>query len=234
MFAKLELIAFPTKMNRNLSQTDEFAGALEEYAPLYDVQLTAPDITRLREYYEQVMTWNTRLHLVAPCPPAEFATRHVLESLLALAHLTKGAHILDVGSGAGLPVIPCLIVRADLRFTLFEASQKKAVYLRETLRRLSVNERTEVIAERFEKMNAPTADFVTCRALDRFSEMFPKIVEWSPPASVLLFFGGESLREQIEKAAHVYESVHIPESERRFLFIIKRREPESYDKVTRG
>jgi 16S rRNA (guanine527-N7)-methyltransferase len=212
-------------MDRNLSQTDEFSGALEEHAPLYDVQLTAPDIARLREYYEQVMTWNTRLHLVAPCSPAEFATRHVLESLLALAHLPRVAHVLDVGSGAGLPVIPCLIVRVDLRATLFESSQKKAVYLRETLRRLGVNERTEVIAERFEKMDAPEADSVTCRALDRFAEMFSKIVEWSPATSTLLLFGGEALREQIEKAGLPYKTVHVPESERRSLFIVNRYSP---------
>jgi 16S rRNA (guanine527-N7)-methyltransferase len=210
---------------------DEFAGALEEHAPLYNVQLTGDEIARLGEYYEQVMTWNTRLHLVAPCSPAEFATRHVLESLLALAFMSDGAHVLDVGSGAGLPVIPCLIMRVDLRATLFESSQKKAVYLRETLRRLGVNERTEVIAERFEKTDAPEADFVTCRALDRFMEMFPRIVEWSPPASTLLLFGGESLREQIEKDGLVYKVARVPESERRFLFVIKRREPENEGQV---
>ena len=223
MFVKLELTAFPTEMDRNLSQTDEFAGALEEYAPLYDVQLTALDVARLREYYGLVMTWNTRLHLVAPCSPAEFATRHVLESLLALAHLPVVVHVLDVGSGAGLPVIPCLIVSPDLRATLVEASPKKAVFLREALRHAGAHTRAEVISERFEKMVAPEADFVTCRALERFGEMFPKLLEWSPPTSTLLFFGGEGLREEIEKAALVYSAVRIPESSRRFLFIIKRR-----------
>jgi 16S rRNA (guanine527-N7)-methyltransferase len=233
MFVKLEPTAFLTKMDRNLSQMDEFAGALEEHAPLYEAQLTGAEIARLGEYYEQVMTWNTRLHLVAPCSPAEFATRHVLESLLALAFMPHGAHVLDVGSGAGLPVIPCLIVRPGLRATLIEASPKKGVFLREALRRLSLNERTEVIAERFEMIDAPQADVVTCRALDRFVEMFPKVVEWSPPTSTLLFFGGEGLREQIEKANLVYKAVRVPESERRFLFIIKRRASENYVNVTR-
>jgi hypothetical protein len=54
--------------------------------------------------------------------------------------------------------------------------------------------------------------------------MFPKIVEWSPQRSTLLLYGGESLREQIEKAALVYKAVRLPESERRFLFILKRGE----------
>jgi 16S rRNA (guanine527-N7)-methyltransferase len=209
-------------MHKPLAQTGEFASAIKEYAPRYEVRLTAHDIARLGEYYEQVMAWNARLHLVAPCSPAEFATRHVLESLLTLAHLPAEAHVADVGSGAGLPILPCMIVRPGLRATLLESSPKKAVFLREALRRVGAHERANVINERFEKTPALAADFVTCRALDRFTEMLPKLIEWSKPASTLLLFGGESLREQLEKAALVYKAVHIPESERRFLFIVNK------------
>jgi 16S rRNA (guanine527-N7)-methyltransferase len=204
------------------SPADEFAGALEEYAPRYGVRLDGQTIARLREYYEQVAAWNARLHLVAPCRPAEFATRHVLESLLAAEHIAGGAHLVDVGSGAGLPAIPCLIVRPDLRATLIEASPKKAVFLREALRRAGAHERTTVVAERFEKMRARDAAYVTCRALDRFTELLTKLVEWSPPQSTLLLFGGDSLREQLGKSGLVYQALPIPESERRLLCIVKR------------
>lgn len=210
-------------MERDSSQTDEFASALRKYAPHFCVQLNAAAIARLREYYEQVMDWNKRLHLVAPCSPAEFATRHVLESLLALPHLPEGARVVDVGSGAGLPIIPCLIVRPDLSATLVESSQKKAIFLREALRRVAANSTAQVIAERFEKTPAPEAECITCRALDRFIEMFPKLIEWTKHATTLLLFGGETLREQIELLALTYRAVRIPESERRFLFIVKNR-----------
>jgi 16S rRNA (guanine527-N7)-methyltransferase len=177
----------------------------------------------LSAYYEQVNAWNARLHLVAPCSPAEFATRHVLESMLALPFLTMNARVADVGSGAGLPIIPCLIARADLSATLIEASAKKSVFLREALHTAGLRERTRVINERFEKLLAPDAEFITCRALERFTEMFPKLLAWSQPASTLLFFAGPTLRQEIEKAALNYQAIHIPESEQRFLFIIKKR-----------
>ena len=101
-------------MDKTATRADEFASALKEHAPSYDVRLTAPEIARLGEYYEQVMAWNTRLHLVAPCSPAEFATRHVLESLLALAHLSDEAHLLDVGAARGcrIPASSCGNLRA--------------------------------------------------------------------------------------------------------------------------
>lgn len=209
-------------MERNSSHAQEFASALEKHAPLYDVRLTASAITRLREYYELVVAWNARLHLVAPCSPEEFATRHVLESLLALPHLSEDACVVDVGSGAGLPVIPCLIVRPSLRATLIESSQKKAIFLREALRRAGAYEEAKVIAARFEETPAPEADYITCRALDHFIEMLPKLIEWSPQASRLLLFGGDTLRERIENLTLTYQTVHIPESERRFLFIINK------------
>jgi 16S rRNA (guanine527-N7)-methyltransferase len=209
-------------MDKDSTRADEFSKALKECAPRYDVQLTEAEIALLAEYYEQVMTWNTRLHLVAPCSAAEFATRHILESLVALAHFAKGARIADIGSGAGLPVIPCLIARPDLSATLIESSPKKAIFLREALGRAGAPARAQVINERFEKLQAPEADYVTCRALDRFTEMFERIVKWSTPASTLLFFGGDSLREQIEKSALNYQAVRLPESERRFLYVIKK------------
>ena len=204
-----------------MPKADEFASALGERAPRYGVRLDGRQSALLREYYELVAAWNARLHLVAPCPPAEFAARHVLESLLAAAHIAPGAHVADVGSGAGLPIIPCLIARADLSATLIEASPKKAVFLREALSLAGARERAAVVAARFEKTTAPGAAYVTCRALDRFTQLLPALVSWSPPRSTLLLFGGDSLRERLESGAHAYQALRVPESERRFLFVVK-------------
>jgi 16S rRNA (guanine527-N7)-methyltransferase len=208
--------------NGHSSRADEFSTALEQFAPRYDVQLDASAITRLREYYELVMNWNARLHLVAPCTPTEFATRHVLESLFVLPFLTEGARIIDVGSGAGLPIIPCLILRPSLRATLIDSSQKKAIFLREALRHIGAQDSAKVIAGRFENMLAPEAEFVTCRALDRFTEMLPKLIEWAPDSSRLLLFTKESLSQQIENLSLDSKGLLLPGTERRFLFLIKK------------
>jgi 16S rRNA (guanine527-N7)-methyltransferase len=201
--------------------TEQFVQALEKNAPLYGVRLDARVIAALRDYFEIVQAWNARLHLVAPCSPGEFATRHVLESMLATSHIDEGAHVADIGSGAGLPVIPCLIARTDIRATLIEASQKKAVFLREALRLTGIRERAEIVAQRFEQTHAPDAGFVTCRALERFTASLSKIIAWSPQGSTLILFGGTSLQPEIEKTQLAYTTLHIPQSEQRFVFIIK-------------
>jgi 16S rRNA (guanine527-N7)-methyltransferase len=205
-----------------LSPREVFDKALAEHAAAFGVSPDEDMRARLCDYFEIVLRWNPRLHLVAPCAPAEFAVRHVLESLVALRFLKEGARVVDVGSGAGLPVIPCLIARTDLTATLVESSQKKAVFLREALREIGRTEAARVIAERFERVEPFAADFLTCRALERFTELLPVLVSWASHVETLLLFGGESLREKLELEGMTFETVHVPESERRFLFVVRR------------
>jgi 16S rRNA (guanine527-N7)-methyltransferase len=175
----------------------------------YDLDLPPETITQLGDYFSLLTRWNDRLHLVAPCTPEEFATRHVLESLLMLKHLPQKAKIADVGSGAGLPIIPCLVARADLEATLIESSQKKAVFLREALN--TVGRRASIVARRFEEIEAPDVSFVSCRALDQFREKVPALIEWAPKGSTLLLFAGEGLP--------LPNRILIPNSEKRFLYV---------------
>ncbi len=202
-------------------ELNEFRDALEKKAERYDIKLAETEIARLCGYYQLLLEWNPRAHLVAPCSPGEFATRHVLESLLLLPCLSHDARIADVGSGAGLPIIPVLIKRADVFATLIESSKRKAVFLRGALRVTGLSEQAMVIAERFENISRPDVNYVTSRALDRFTEMLPKLIQWAQTGSTLLLFGGETLRKKITQSGLASRSIHIPDSERRFLFVIK-------------
>jgi 16S rRNA (guanine527-N7)-methyltransferase len=210
-------------------QLNEFRTALAAHAQSYGVSLNAESLAGLSKYYEFLSAWNARLHLVAPTPPRDFATRHILESLVLLEHFPPGAAVADIGSGAGLPIIPCLIVRPDLQAVLIEASPKKAVFLTEALRAVlgqtaasAKLNRATVVAKRFEDTAAPEVDFITCRALERFEETVPKLIEWAPNNSTLLLFGGEGLRERIEASGFAVSATLIPKSQRRLLFLVNK------------
>ena len=199
-----------------LRSMDGFEQSLVSNMGSFDLDLSAETVTRLGEYYSLLTRWNDRLHLVAPCTPEEFATRHVLESLLLLKHLPQDAKIADVGSGAGLPIIPCLLARRDLEATLVESSQKKSVFLREALNQLG--RPSLIIAKPFEDVPSLDVSFVTCRALDQFINKVPRLIKWAPAGSVLLLYGGESLREQLKETK--FEEFLIPLSVKRFLFVV--------------
>ena len=209
-------------MTKKLTPADEFDKALAAHASAYGVGLGKEGRATLRAYFEMVMRWNPRLHLVAPCAPAEFATRHVLESLLASPFLPEAASVVDVGSGAGLPIVPCLIMRPDLRATLYESSPKKAVFLREVLREVGRRDAAAVVARRFEETEPPAAEALTCRAIERFADILPLMLAWAAGVRKLLLFGGEKLRGQIEAASLPFGTMRVPATDRRFLFVVRR------------
>ena len=190
------------------SELERFEKALTANMRSFGVELPAEALAQLGAYYSLLIRWNDRLHLVAPCSPEEFATRHVLESLVLLPHLPQRAKIADIGSGGGLPIIPCLIVRPDLVATLIESSHKKAIFLREALK--AIGRTASVIAQRFEQIEAPEVEFVTSRALDRFISKIVVLKAWAPDGCTLLLFGGEELLDG-------YEAFLIPGSEKRYL-----------------
>ena len=182
----------------------------------FELDLSSGTLAQLDAFYSLLTRWNDRLHLVAPCSPGEFATRHVLESLMLLRHLPQDAKIADIGSGAGLPIIPCLLARTDLTATLIESSQKKSVFLREALNQLG--RPSEIIPKPFEDVPAPDVSFVTCRALDQFTNKVATLINWAPAGSTLLLYGGESLLEELRKTKATVGQELIPLSAQRFLF----------------
>ena len=97
------------------------------------------------------------------------------------------ATLLDFGSGAGLPGIPIAIVRPDIRVTLGESQRKKAAFLREAVRVLSLP--SEVYDGRIENM--PTSrvfDAVTLRAVDKMAEACRTAIERVAPGGWLVVF----------------------------------------------
>src|SRR5918999_2067655 len=101
-----------------MNELHGFEQSLRSNQLVFEVELSPEALAGLSAYYSLLLRWNPRLHLVAPCSPEEFATRHVLESLMLLKHLPPEAKIADIGSGAGFPIIPCLVARPNLRATM--------------------------------------------------------------------------------------------------------------------
>jgi 16S rRNA (guanine527-N7)-methyltransferase len=200
--------------------TSDLIKALRIHQSVFGLDLTDETINRLAAFYEIVEEHNQMLHLVAPCTPEEFAIRHILESLVLLEYLPENVKFADVGSGAGLPSIPCLIVRSDLAAVLIESKEKKTRYLEHTLSQLELTERAVVFNKQFEEVRDKDFDTVTCRALDKFSDKLPTLLKWSGDQTKVLF-GGPTLREALKQIRIQFEERLIPMSEQRYVFYIK-------------
>ena len=195
-----------------------FIGAIREHGPEFGLNIPDDSINRLADYYDLVQTHNPLLHLVGPCTPEEFATRHILESLTLLEYLPTNANFADIGAGAGLPSIPCLIVRDDLSATLIESKAKKAGFLQTAFAKCKLVGRAQVINRQVSETDRPDVSFVTCRALDKFTEKLPQLLKWSGDCT-LLFFGGPALGAAMWKYGLVCQERLMPFSEQRHLFV---------------
>jgi 16S rRNA (guanine527-N7)-methyltransferase len=111
----------------------------------FGVYLSATELGWAATYLEELERWNSAFNLVGTTDRRTILTRHILDSMAAAPLIRKFAvrsncenepHIVDFGSGAGLPGVPLAIICSGLRFTLWEADRKRANFLRSTARRL--------------------------------------------------------------------------------------------------
>jgi 16S rRNA (guanine527-N7)-methyltransferase len=111
------------------------------YAELSESQLDS-----LQRHYELLVKWNQRLNLTRVDNLLEVVQFHYCESMFLGMKLPPGPlRVADVGSGAGFPGIPIAILRPEIKVTLIESHQRKAVFLREAARELA---NAEVLAVR--------------------------------------------------------------------------------------
>lgn len=122
---------------------------------------------RIEQYLLLIGKWNKIHNLTAIRDPRAMLTQHVLDSLAVLPHI-HGPHIVDVGTGAGLPGIPIALAKPDWRIILVDSNQKKAVFLQQVRIELALHN-VEIRMQRIEDIRLTgTVDTIITRA---FSEM---------------------------------------------------------------
>lgn len=196
----------------------EFINAINEHQTAFGLKIADDAIERLADYYEVIQEHNPILHLVGPCTAEEFAIRHILESLTLLEYLPSGMWFADVGTGAGLPSIPCLLVREDLKAVLIESKEKKSKFLTIAVEKLRLKHRTRISTSQFTETNLGHCEAVTCRALDKFTEKLPSLIKWSARSQMLLF-GGENLKKALQDQKVRFVQKLMPMSEQRYLLV---------------
>ncbi len=198
---------------------EEFIKAIKSRQNAFKLSLPGDSISLLADYYDLVQAHNPLLHLVGPCSPTEFATRHVLESLTMLEFIPQGARFADIGAGAGLPSLPGLIVRKDLYGLLIESKEKKTKFLYEAVRQLKLARRAKVSNLQFEEVDPTNVSHVSCRALDKFQQKLPRLLRWADGKGLLLY-GGNNLRTGLETHKVAFKEKLMPLSEQRYLFVV--------------
>jgi len=89
-------------------------------------------------YLALLQKWNKVYNLTAVRDPQEMLVLHLLDSLSVVPYIAPG-HLLDVGSGGGLPGLVVAITRPDVQVTTIDAVQKKAIFMRQVKAELGLS-----------------------------------------------------------------------------------------------
>lgn len=166
--------------------------------------LSAAQLAQFETYYAMLADWNTRVNLTAITEPEDVAKKHFLDSLAAAPYLKQGASIVDVGTGAGFPGLPLLILRPDLKVTLIDSLQKRLVFLEAVLKELKLN--AELVHARAEDAGQnPKYREMFDVALTRAVSALPILCELTLP---LVKVGGVSIAYKGDSAEELVASTN--------------------------
>ncbi len=140
------------------------------------LELSEAQQTAMIDYVHLLDKWNQAFNLSAVRDPREMVSRHLLDSLSLLPRIQQlGAgrahlHILDVGTGPGLPGIPLALSLPEANFGLLDSNGKKTRFLFQALLALGIKN-VKVENTRIESYQSPgQLDIVVSRAFSSLAD----------------------------------------------------------------
>lgn len=141
--------------------------------------------------------------LIGPREVERLWDRHVFNSGVLAELVPQNCRAVDVGSGAGLPGIPLVIARPDLRLTLLEPMARRVAWLQEVVDTLGLH--VEVVRGRAEEPEVRRrlggSDIVTARAVAPMERLAKWCLPLLRPGGQLLALKGASAAEELERDA---------------------------------
>jgi 16S rRNA (guanine527-N7)-methyltransferase len=182
----------------------EFRDRLKRRAKAANVSISADLAEKLEIYFQLLTKWNAKINLTAyrlsPEGDDEAIDRLLIEPVVAARYIPENARtLLDAGSGGGSPAIPLKLASNDLALRMVEVKTRKAVFLREAVRALSLRD-AQVETSRFEELLPRSElhealDLVSIRAVRIETRTLNTLQSFLRPGGKLLLFRGASKNE---------------------------------------
>ncbi|NQT26649.1 16S rRNA (guanine(527)-N(7))-methyltransferase RsmG [candidate division KSB1 bacterium] len=185
--------------------------SLETALHLLEQENTPKILNQVDQYIQLLQEWNQRVNLISKQDVPRLMGRHILESigLIDVIAFPTGSHVVDIGTGAGLPGVPLAIVRPDLQVTLIESKRKKILFLQKVIQSLGLDN-VELYHGRMEEtVLSNQTDFALSRAVADISTL----CQWSFPLfenrpGILIAMKGLDINEELEGLKNTFLALH--------------------------
>lgn len=169
---------------------------LQEGLAALALELTEGQIDQLLAFVKLIEKWNKVYNLTAIRQPNEMVRLHILDSLVIVPWL-EGSHLIDIGTGAGLPGIPLAICLPEVSITLLDSSMKKIRFVQQAILELNLKN-AKVHHGRVEDYQ-PTQRFdtVMTRAFASLPDMFKLTGHLLADSGVMLAMKGQHFEAEL-------------------------------------
>lgn len=171
---------------------------VQEAQALFNVHITARQVTLLISYEKELLEWNQKFNLTAIRDSESIRTKHFLDSFSCVLawRAMPPTRLIDVGTGAGFPGIPLKILYPKLKLTLVESVGKKAMFCQHIVRALGL-EQVDVIQARAEDLGQDTRhrekyDWAIARAVANLNVLGEYLIPLVKVGGMMLAQKGES------------------------------------------
>jgi 16S rRNA (guanine527-N7)-methyltransferase len=156
---------------------------------------------RLEALVSTLERWQKAINLVSRTTLEDVWRRHVLDSAQLKPLIPAEAKTLvDLGSGAGFPGLVVAALRPDLAITLIESDARKAAFLGEAARRMTLEKPPKIVIGRIEAVAPTPADVITARALAPLGQLLAWADRHRTGTAICLFHKGKGWQVEVTEA----------------------------------
>ncbi len=220
---------------------------LQNIVKKYNFELTDSQLEKFDTYAQTLVEWNEKINLTAITEPTDICVKHFFDSLLLLdaIDIPQNSTMIDVGTGAGFPSVPCKIVRDDIQLTLLDSLNKRINFLSELSKNLGIY--TTCIHSRAEdggkqKNLREQFDFATARAVAHLRELSEYCLPFVKVGGYFVALKGYEIEEELEEAkkaikllgGQIVDVKKYEEENKRSIIIIKKisQTPPKYPRMS--
>ena len=221
----------------------------------FNISINDSQLEMFDKYAEMLITWNKKFNLTAIKEPDDIVIKHFVDSLTVMSEFSfeSGKKLIDVGTGAGFPGIPLLIMNNDLKATFLDSTGKKISFINAVLDELgldgeTLNCRAEEAAN--DSFYREKFDYSTARAVSELRNIAEFCLPFVKIGGTFISMKGARAQEEIDlsnKAITVLggkiekiQSFEIDSCGERTLIFIKKmsqtptKYPRNYSQITKN